>query len=465
MSTRAKGGSHVFHRRLREPLPWAVAADGSWLIDATGKRYLDASGGAMVASLGHQLDDVAEAVAAEIRTLGYVSGLQFTHRAVEELADEVAAVLPPPLEVSYFLASGSEAIEAAVKLARQIQVERGEPGRWKVISRVPSYHGNTLAALALSGREHYRRIYGPLLLDLPRIPAPDPYRAPRGPGSTGEALAAEIERQGPDTVAAFLYEPIGGSSSGAAVPTQEYVEAIFAACRAHGVLVIADEIVSAMGRTGRWLACEHFLGSSDDGALRGDDRTDHRSDLVPDIVVLGKGLNAGALPLSAVVTRREHLELLRRGSGAFNHAQTYSHHPATCAAGLATVRRLRREGLVEAVARRESRFFGALAPVRESRLVGDLRGRGFLAGVELVADRTRKEPFARATRVAERVTAAAFARGLLVWPNVGHLEDGRGDLLMLAPPFTASDAELGRIGELLAAALGDIADELGGDVR
>lgn len=448
MSTEAKVESHVFHRRLREPLPWAVAADGSWLIDATGKRYLDASGGAMVAVLGHELDDVAEAVAAEIRTLGYVSGLQFTHRAVEELADELAAVLPPPLEVSYFLASGSEAIEAAVKLARQIQVERGEPGRWKVISRVPSYHGNTLAALALSGREHYRRTYGPLLLDLPRIPAPDPYRNPQGPGSTGEALVAEIERQGPETVAAFLYEPIGGSSSGAAVPTSEYVETIFAACRAHGVLVIADEIVSAMGRTGRWLACEHF-----------------GTNLMPDIVVLGKGLNAGALPLSAVVTRRQHLELLRRGSGAFNHAQTYSHHPATCAAGLATVRRLRREGLVEAVTRREARFFSALAPVRESRLVGDLRGRGFLAGVELVADRTRKVPFARGTRVAELVTAAAFDRGLLVWPNVGHLDDGRGDLLMLAPPFTASDEELDRIGELLAAALGDVANELGEEGR
>jgi adenosylmethionine-8-amino-7-oxononanoate aminotransferase len=311
--------SHVFHRKLRAALPWAVRGEGSWLVDARGQRYLDGCGGAMVANLGHSLDDVAEAVAAEIRGLGYVNGTQFTHGAVEALADELAAVLPPPLAVSYFLSSGSEAIEAAVKLARQIHVERGEAQRWKVIARVPSYHGNTLAALALSGREHYRRTYGPLLLDLPRIPAPDPYRDPDGPGSTGEALIEALAREGPETVAAFLYEPIGGSSSGAAVPSQRYVETVLATCRAHGVLVIADEVLCGTGRTGRWLACEHFAHGE--------------PALVPDIAVLGKGLNAGALPLSAVVARREHLELLRAGSGAFNHAQTYSHHPAACAAG------------------------------------------------------------------------------------------------------------------------------------
>jgi len=434
-----------------------VRGEGAWLVDAAGKRYLDACGGAMVANLGHSLDDVAAAVEAEIRTLGYVNGTQFTHKAVEALAEELAEVLPRPLEVSYFLSSGSEAIEAAVKLARQLQVERGETKRWKVISRAPSYHGNTLAALALSGREHYRATYGPLLLDLPRIPAPDPYRDPEGPGSTGEALVAELERQGPETVAAFLYEPIGGSSTGAAVPTQEYVERVFAACRQHGVLVIADEVLCGMGRTGRWFACEHYT----DAGARGKAPPLHpETDLVPDIMVLGKGLNAGALPLSAVVTRREHLELLRAGSGAFNHAQTYSHHPAACAAGFATVRRLRREGLVEAVAEREERFLGALALARACPLVGDARGKGFLAAVELVADRGSKEPLARDRRAAERVTAAAFERGLLLWPNVGHVDGTRGDLLMIAPPFNATDEELGTIGEVLAASLDAVQREI-----
>jgi hypothetical protein len=421
----------------------------------------------MVANLGHDLDDLAAAVAAEIGSLGYVNGTQFTHRAVEELAAELAAVLPRPLEVSYFLSSGSEAIEAAVKLARQLQVERGRAGKWKVISRVPSYHGNTLAALALSGREHYRRIYGPLLLDLPRIPAPDPYRHPGDAGTTGSALEEEIARQGADSVAAFLYEPIGGSSSGAVVPSREYVERIFATCRRHDVLVIADEVLCGMGRTGRWLGCEHFLGEPQEEVphpggdeLRPYPGGERAESLVPDVVVLGKGLNAGALPLSAVVAHREHLELLRLGSGAFNHAQTYSHHPAACAAGLATVRRLRRDRLVERVAEREGRFFAALAPLRDSPLVGDVRGRGFLAAIELVADRESKDPFARAARLAERVTAAAFAAGLLVWPNVGHVDGERGDLLMLAPPFTASDGELDEIGTRLAPALATVERDL-----
>ncbi len=205
--------SAVFHRKLTRRLPVAVRGDGAWLVDAEGRRYLDAAGGAMVASLGHDLADVAEAVREEIARLGYVNGTQFTHRAVEELAGELAEVLPAPLRHSYFLSSGSEAIEAAVKLARQLWVERGQAHRWKVVSRVPSYHGNTLAALALSGREHYRRIYGPLLTSFPRIPAPDPYRDPDSPGSSGAALEEAILREGPETVAAFLFEPIGGSST------------------------------------------------------------------------------------------------------------------------------------------------------------------------------------------------------------------------------------------------------------
>lgn len=446
--------SFVFHRKLQQPLPWAMRGQGCWLIDAAGRRYLDASGGALVANLGHDLDDVARAVAAEIRRLGYVSGAQFTHGAVEELAAELAEVLPRPLEVSYFLSSGSEAIEAAVKLARQLQLERGRPDKWKVISRLPSYHGNTLAALALGGREHYRRIYGPLLLDLPRIPAPDPYRHPEGPGSTGAALEEEIERQGPETVAAFLYEPIGGSSSGAVVPTQEYVDAVFATCRRHDVLVIADEVMCGIGRTGRWLAAEHFLGS-DDLATRA-----APTGLLPDLTVLGKGLSAGAVPLSAVVARREHLELLRGGSGAFNHAQTYSHHPAACAAGVATLQRLKAEGLVERVAAREPRLQAALAPLREHELVGDVRGKGFMAAIELVADRDTKEPFERALRVAERLTEAAFAAGLIVWPNVGHVDGERGDLVMLGPPFIASDDELDEIGRRLRSALDTVGREL-----
>lgn len=421
--------SAVFYRKLRHDFPLAVRAEGSWIEDEHGRRWLDGSGGAVVANLGHGgplADAIAAAVADEIRSLGYVNGTQFTHHAVEALARELTALTPGDLDFAYFLASGSEAVEAAVKLARQVQVESGRPGKWKVISRVPSYHGNTLAALALSGREHYRRIYGPLLLDLPRIPAPDLYRDPHGPGASGHALEAEILRQGAESVAAFIAEPIGGSSSGAMVPSREYWHEVAEICRRHDILLIADEVLCGMGRTGRMFACEHF-------------------DLVPDILVLGKGLNAGALPLSAVVARRPWVELLASGSGAFNHAQTYSHHPALCAAGLATLRALVAERLVERAARLEAPFFGALERLRLHPAVGDVRGRGFLAAVEFVADRATKRPYGRACRFAERVTERAFDNGLVLWPNVGNADGTNGDLVIVAPPLTATEEEIEEI--------------------
>jgi adenosylmethionine-8-amino-7-oxononanoate aminotransferase len=436
--------SPVFYRRLDREFPRAVGAAGCWIEDANGKRYLDAAGGAMVANLGHGSREVADAVAEAIGELGYVNASQFTHRHVEELAAELVARLPGGPWHVYFLASGSEAIEAAVKLARQVQVERGRPAKWKVIARTPSYHGNTLAALSLSGREHYRKVFGPLLTDFPRIAAPDPYRDPDGPGSTGEALERELARQDPATVAAFLAEPIGGSSSGAAVPERAYWDRVAALCRAHDVLLIADEVMCGVGRTGRFLAGEHF-------------------DLAPDIVVLGKGLNGGAVPLSAVAARRELVETLAAGSGYFNHAQTYSHTPAIAAAGLATLRILRRERLVERVAALEGRLFAELGKLRAHELVGDVRGRGFLAAVELVADRRTKRPFPRALGAAERLTARAFEAGLILWPNVGHVDGTRGDLVMLGPPFTISESEIAELGRRLDLALAATAAELAGE--
>jgi adenosylmethionine-8-amino-7-oxononanoate aminotransferase len=424
----------VLYRRLDREFPVATSASGCWITDATGRRYLDGAGGAMVANLGHGRAELAAAVAEAIGSLGYLNGTQFTHRFVEKLAAELTTWLPAHLRHCYFLSSGSEAIEAAVKLARQYWVERGEERRTKILSRVPSYHGNTLTALSLSGREHYRRIYGPLLTSFPRFPAPDPYRDPDGPGATGDAFEEELQRQGPETVAAVVIEPIGGSSSGAVVPDAAYLARLARRCGQHGILLIADEVLTGAGRTGRFLAGDHF-------------------GLQPDILVLGKGLNGGAVPLSAVVASREIVDTLARGSGAFNHAQTYSHTPAICAAGLATLRILRRERLVERVASLEKHFLGELQVLRESPWVGDIRGKGLLAAVELVRDRATKEPCPRAHRIAERITAAAFTEGLVVWPNVGHANGVDGDLLMLAPPFVVSAEEIGQMVTRLRRAL------------
>src|SRR6185503_10968224 len=251
--------SPVFYRRLDRAFPLAVRAEGCWIEDESGKRYLDAVGGAFVVNSGHGVAEIAAAMG--------------------EQAAELAEILPAPLHFSYFLGSGSEAVEAAVKLARQVQVERGRITKWKVASRVPSYHGNTLAALALSGREHYRKTYGPLLIDFPRFPAPDPYRDPDGAASTGEAFAELIEREGAETIAAVILEPIGGSSTGAVVPSAAYYRRIAELCRRHGILLIADEVLTGAGRTGRWFSFQHFEG------------------LHPDVVVMGKGINGGYAPL------------------------------------------------------------------------------------------------------------------------------------------------------------------------
>ncbi len=424
----------VFHRHLKHSYPRVVRGEGCWLFDDQDNAYLDGSGGALVANVGYGLHEIADAVGHQAGTIAYASGAIFSNEPVAELAAELDEVLPEPLAYSYFLCSGSEAIEASVKLARQFWRERGRTEKWKVVSRVPSYHGNTLTALSLSGREHYRAIYGPLLTDFPRVPAPDRYRCPYGDTWDGTAVIREIGRQGPETVAAFLAEPVIGSSLGAMAPEPEYYQRIAEACRELGVLFIADEVMAGMGRTGRWFSFEHF-------------------GVVPDIVVCGKGLSGGYAPLSAVIASREIVETIRDGSGAFVHAQTYSHMPLTAAAGVATLRYIKANGLVERVAAMEGLFFEKLGALFTHPAVGDVRGRGFLAGVELVADRESKRPFPRSEKVVERVAAAALANGLVVWSNAGHLENGDGDILMIGPSFTVSTDEIDEIVARLARAL------------
>jgi adenosylmethionine-8-amino-7-oxononanoate aminotransferase len=428
--------SFVFYRKLNHRFPRVVSGRGVYLFDESGKRYLDASSGAIVASIGHGVAEIAGPVAQQMRDVAYVNGTMFTNRAAEELAAELAAILPGTLKYSYFLSSGSEAIEAAVKLARQFWCERGMKSKWKVISRVPSYHGNTLTALSLSGREHYRALYAPLLTDFPRIPAPDPYRHPGCAACTGEALEREILRQGPQEVAAFLAEPIISTSAGAIVPTREYYRRVAEICREYDVLFIADEVLTGMGRTGAWFAFEHF-------------------DLMPDIMAVGKGLSGGAAPLSAMIAKREIVDQIAEGSGFFNHAQTYSHTPVICAAGLATLRYLKRHRLVERCRELESLFFQKLSRLRDHWAVGDIRGKGLLAGIEFVQDRTTREPFPRAERFAERVASKAFEKGLILWPNVGHVDGINGDVIMVAPPFIITEEQLTELVALFESSLNE----------
>jgi adenosylmethionine-8-amino-7-oxononanoate aminotransferase len=430
---------HVFYRKLTKSFPRIVRGEGCWLEDADGQRYLDAVGGAFVASLGHGDSEIVEAMAAQARRVAYVNGTAFTTDPVEQLAAELAATLPGDLSNLYFLSSGSEAVEAALKLARQYWVERGKPKKHVIIALTPAYHGNTLLALSASAREHYQTHFQHWLVDVVRVPVPC-YRCACGgndarcPTCTGTALEEAILQAGADTVAAFIAEPVGGSSTGAAVPAPEYFRVVREVCDRHDVLFIADEVLCGAGRTGTWWAIEPF-------------------GVVPDLMTIGKGIAGGYAPLSAVAAPRRIVDVLAEGSGALLHAQTFSFHPVSCAAGLATVRALKARRLVPRCAELGSVLHAKLAGLVGLPHVGAVRGRGLLAGVEFVNDTRTGAPLPRAMRFAETFAEQALATGLVVWPNVGHVDGRNGDLAMLAPPFIVTEEELDELVTRFATAL------------
>ncbi|HXM19300.1 MAG TPA: aminotransferase class III-fold pyridoxal phosphate-dependent enzyme [Candidatus Tumulicola sp.] len=441
--------SNVFYRKLGHALPKIVRAKGVYLYDEHGKRYLDACGGAMVTSIGHGVEQIAEAMATQAKKVAYVNGTAFTNEPVEALAAALAAKAPPGVDLAYFLCSGSEAVEASLKLARQYHVERGDSARTHIIARTPGYHGNTLLALSASARPHYKAVYAPWLLDVAMIDAPYPYRAgPLGeaaPAMTGEALEQAIQRIGAERVAAFIAEPIGGSSTGASVPPPGHYARIREICDRYGVLFIADEVLTGAGRTGKFFALEHFK-----------DRMGQP--IAPDIITLGKGLNGGYAPLSALIAKRTIVQTLERGKfGGLVHAQTYSHHPVAAAAALAVLGYIEQHQLVERAA---STGLALLKAIRSglsgpgaSSIVGDVRGIGMLAAVELVADVKTKRPFPRSAKLAETLVATAREQGLVLWPNVGHADGVNGDLVLIAPPLTISNEETGELVGLLGAAV------------
>ncbi len=421
--------SAVFYRKLKREYPRIVRADGCYLYDDQGRRYLDGCGGAYVVNVGHGVSEIAEALACQAAKLAYVSGTVFTHDAVEEFAAELARVSPGDLDLVYPLGSGSEAVEAGLKLARQYWVESGRAGKHKILAFIPSYHGNTLLALSASSRESNRALFRDWLVEVLRVPAPYPYRcgcegkAPLCPTCSGDAIEQTILREGPGTIAALIGEPVGGSSTGASVPPEAFWRRVRELCDQYEILLVADEVLTGAGRTGTWSALEPY------GVL-------------PDLMLVGKGIAGGYAPLSAVVAPRRLVDVVAQGSGSFLHGQTFSHHATLCAAGTATLRYLRRHRLVERCAEVGRVLHQRLERLRDHPLVGDIRGRGLLAGIEFVADRQTRRPHDPSLRVAERFAAAALDSGVMVWPNAGQLEDGTGDLAMLAPPFVIDEDQI-----------------------
>jgi len=433
---------NVLYRKLRHPFPKIIRGEGVYLFDAENRRYLDGSGGALVVNVGHGNRQIAEAMAAQAERIAYVSGLQFTHEAVEELAMELSAIAPSGIDGTkvFFLSSGSEAVDAAMKLARQYWVARRKTGKYKVISRLPSYHGNTLGAMGVSGRLSYRAMFDPLYVDHPKIPPPLCYRCPWGKTfpqcdyECASELATAIEKNKPDTIAAFIAEPILGSTGGAMVPPAEYYQRVQEICQRYDVLFIADEILCGMGRTGEWWGISSY-------------------NVTPDILLAGKGLTSGYAPLSALVVRQEVIAVIYESGKDFMHAQTFTHHPVACAAALATIHCIQQNDLLERCRQMGKALHAELAPLRQHPLVGDVRGKGLLAGIELVAEKPIKRPFPREWKIAETVTAQALANGLVVWNNVGHVDGISGDLILLAPPFIIDASQIKTMVALLRQAL------------
>ena len=434
--------THVFHRSLLTTPPVAVRGQGLWLEDAAGQRYIDASGGAAVSCLGHGHPDVLAAMHRQIDQLAYAHTSFFTTEVAEQLADQLVRTAPAGMSHAYFVSGGSEAVEAALKMARQYYLEIGQPERSHFIARRQSYHGNTLGALAVGGNEWRRRQFAPLLIDVTHVSPCYPYRDLQ-PGETPEAygqrLAREldeaIQRVGPAKVLAFIAETVGGATAGVLVPVPGYLKAVREVCDRHGVLLILDEVMCGMGRTGTLHACEQ------DG-------------VVPDLMTIAKGLGGGYQPIGAVLAQQKIVDAMSSGSGFFQHGHTYLGHAVACAAALAVQQVIEHDGVLQKVKRDASVLQALLADkFKNHPHVGDIRGRGFFWGIELVQDRASKAPFDPARRLHAKVKAAAFARGLLVYPMGGTVDGCYGDHILLAPPFIASQDELAQIVSRLAEAL------------
>lgn len=423
--------SHVFPRGASTDLPVVAGGEGCFLIDSTGKRYLDASGGAAVSCLGHGHPVVTAAVKAQLDEIAFAHTGFFTSQPAEKLADMLAEHSPDALQRVYFVSGGSEAVEAAIKLARQYFVERDEPARDRVIARKQSYHGNTLGALGAGGNQWRRKPFAALLAETSHIDPCYAYRY-QHEGESDEAYglraANELEREilevGADRVMAFIAEPVVGATLGAVAPAPGYFKRIREICDQYGILLILDEVMCGMGRTGTLFACE-------------------QDEVTPDIAAIAKGLGAGYQPLGAMLCTEEIYATISAGSGFFQHGHTYIGHPTACAAGVAVVQTLLEEGLVDRAreqgARLKQQFTEALA---EHPYVGDVRGRGLFLGIELVEDRAGKTPFDPWHRLHALIKSAAFDAGIICYPMGGTIDGRMGDHILLAPPFIISDSEM-----------------------
>ncbi|TYL93121.1 aspartate aminotransferase family protein [Bradyrhizobium rifense] len=443
MSTRT---SRVLHRSLRETPPKAIGGEGVYLFAEDGRRVIDASGGAAVSCLGHQHPRVIAAMTKQASTLAYAHTAFFSSEPAEALAEALVGHEPGGLAYAYFVSGGSEAIEASIKLARQYFIERGEPQRQHFIARRQSYHGNTLGALAAGGNAWRRAPYAPLLSAAFShvTPAFAYHEKHDGESDTqfvarlAAELEAEFQRLGPNTVAAFLAEPVVGATAGAVTAPDGYFKAVREICDRHGALLILDEVMCGMGRTGTTHAWQ-------------------QEGVAPDIQAIAKGLGGGYQPIGAMLASGKIIDTIRSGSGAFQHGHTYLAHPLACAAALAVQDVIREDNLLEQVKQRGKQLEQRLTErLGNHRHVGDIRGRGLFWAIELVADRASRISFDPALKLNQKIKAGAFANGLGCYPGGGTVDGVRGDHVLLAPPYIASADEIDQIVDKLGTAVDNV---------
>jgi adenosylmethionine-8-amino-7-oxononanoate aminotransferase len=436
----------VFPRNFLKTYPQAVRGEGCFVYTSDGRRYLDASGGAAVVTIGHGVEEIGRAMAEQSGRLAYVHSSQFHTATVEKLAHRILALAPKGMRQGgrvYFTTGGSEAAETALKLARQYWIEKGEKKRWRALSRWQSYHGSTLGALGVSGNVRRREPFAPMMADWGHIPPCYCYRCPLGLHypecnvDCADELDRTLDRDGADDVAAFIFEPVVGATLGAVVPPEGYVQRLAEICRRRGILLIADEVMTGMGRTGRPFAVEHW-------------------NVTPDMILVGKGIASGYAPLGAVITSGHVAEAISKGTGTFLHGFTYDAHPVAAAAGNAVLDYIEREKLFAAVDPAGRELCAALEPLKRFSVVGDVRGLGLLFGVELVRDAKTREPFAADARIAARIQADAFEAGVMTYPIQGCADGIRGDHILLAPPFTITAQEIRTLAEALEQAIADL---------
>jgi len=444
---RTPNQDHVFYRNLGKFYPTVSHGEGMYLFDTDGNRYIDGSGGAAVVSIGHGVGEITQAMIRQAEKVSFSHGSQFTSEAAVAFADRIVSLAPEGLNKVYFLSGGSEAIETAVKMARQYQVDRGKPEKYKVISRWTSYHGNTLGALALSGHTGRRRNYIPLIQHTPHIVPAYCYRCPfdLNPETCSLECAEDLERtilyEGPHSVSAFLAEPIVGATAGALVPRDGYFQRIREICDRYDVLLIVDEVMTGIGRTGKNFGIDHW-------------------ETIPDLIVAAKGLASGYSPLYCVIAKEEIHSTIKEASGAFVHGHTYSQNPLSCAIGLAVLSYIEENGLIARCAHMGRYLVDRLQTLRKRRIVGDVRGRGLFAGVEYVRDKESKETFDPGVKANALIANTAFHKGLIIYPGGGGADGIRGDHSLLAPPFIITEDQIDELVRILDEAI----EEVGGSI-